>query len=103
MIRLTRQQFKSVRLQDIYEYPTLKEFAQTLDPDSVKTNGVNGDNHNAYASDAEQLAQKLPAKFEDAFSSPETILLTGATGEAFYFLKLALTLTIRQAFSAPSS
>lgn len=83
MIRLTRQEFKHVRLQDIYEYPTLKEFGRKLDSGVDGVNGMDGaigDEQHSYASDAEELVAQLPEKFQKATSEPTTVLLTGATG-----------------------
>jgi len=78
MIRLVRQQYPDVKLQDIYQHPTLAEFAQSLEHKSDGTTSTAED----YAGDAEKLAKELPLQFPEANTKqqPTTIFLTGATG-----------------------
>lgn len=81
MIRNTRQQFPHVKLQDIYEYPSLKEFAHKLDGGADGIDGPDGTQSNEYAADAEELVKSLPGTLQKATSEPATVLLTGATGQ----------------------
>jgi L-aminoadipate-semialdehyde dehydrogenase len=77
MVRLVRQKFPKVKLQDIYQYPTLADFSK-----SIEAAGDGKMTTEDYAGDAAKLAKELPSHFPTAKASsqPATVLLTGATG-----------------------
>lgn len=79
MIRLVRQKYPKVKLQDIYQHPTLAEFAKSLES---SPNGSANSDVEDYAGDAAKLAKELPSHFPSSDGSQEisTVFLTGATG-----------------------
>lgn len=79
MIRLVREKYPKVKLQDIYQHPTLASFAASLDG---YPNGSTTTDLDDYAADAAKLAKELPSQFPKADQSQAitTVFLTGATG-----------------------
>jgi len=78
MIRLVRRHYPNVKLQDIYQHPTLAEFSKSLEG---SPNGTPASTFEDYAGDALKLAKELPTSFPTIEDQPtSTVFLTGATG-----------------------
>ncbi|KAF2838212.1 large subunit of L-aminoadipate-semialdehyde dehydrogenase [Patellaria atrata CBS 101060] len=93
MLSTVRKKFEAdVRMPAIFRYPTLRKFAAEVDrirdPIGLRIDNAE-DLNNAqnqdddYSTDAEQLAQQLPRKFQTAILDPSgelSVFVTGCTG-----------------------